>query len=179
MKMKIPLCKRGKEGDFQVKKEDFSSFPLYFRMLIFGLAIFYLPACAVSSTNTIKSDPTQIPALEPKAILKFPDIPTPSAFNFIPEESYAFESNNFRLGLLKYKGKASGDQVIVFFKEQMPMYNWHLVNVVEYGKRMLNFEKESESCIITVDGKGNKSEIMISITPKSQIIAKKSDKPIK
>lgn len=162
-----------------MKKRSSSSFPLYLRMLIFGLAIFYLPACIASSSNTKKSDPSQIPALEPKAILKFPDIPTPSAFNFIPEESYAFESNNFRLGLLKYKGKASADQVIVFFKEQMPMYNWHLVNIVEYGKRMLSFEKESESCIITVDEKGNKSDIMISITPKAQIASKKIDKPIK
>lgn len=163
-----------------MKKRRSVSFMLYLTLpIVFILAILSLSACAVSSTNTRKSDPTQIPALEPRAILKFPDIPTPSAFNFIPEESYCFESNSFRLGLLKYKGKASADQTIVFFKEQMPMYNWHLVNIVEYGKRMLSFEKESESCIITIDEKGNKSDIMISVTPKAQIASKKIDKPIK
>ena len=146
-----------------------------FSILICSL---FLLGCATTGSKT--SDPTQVAALEPAALLKFLDIPIPSAFGFIPDESYAFQSTGFRAGLLKYRGKASGDQIVVFFKEQMPMYSWHLVNIVEHGRRMLSFEKEQESCIITIDEKGNRADLTISIAPKSQALpSRKSDKPIK
>lgn len=112
-------------------------------------------------------------------MLKFSDIPMPASFVFFPEESYAFQSAGFRAGLLKYKGKASGEQTIVFFKEQMPLYNWQLMNIVEHGRRMISFEKEQEACIITIDEKGKNAEITVSIAPKSHTAYRKADKPIK
>src|SRR3989338_5206891 len=129
---------------------------IFSHLFVFRLSSFILLSLIIGCTTTYsrKSDPTQIPALEPAALLKFQDIPIPSSFAFAPDESYAFQSTNFRAGLLKYKGKATGDQVVVFFKEQMPIYNWHLVNIVEHGLRMLCFEKENETCVISVDEKG-------------------------
>lgn len=131
------------------------------------------------SAPSRRSDPTQVPSLEPAAMLKMQDVPVPAGFVFAPEESYAFQSTNFRAGLLRYKGKGAGDQVIVFFKEQMPMYGWNLVNIVEYERRLLSFEKDQETCIITVEGKDNRSVITVSIAPKSQASPRKTDKPIK
>lgn len=153
---------------------------LFFIFIYLLSSIVYLSLLSgCTTTSTRKSDPTQIPALEPAALLKFLDIPTPSAFRFVPEESYAFQSTDFRAGLLRYQGKASGDQTVIFFKEQMPMYNWHLNNIVEHGRRMLSFEKEQEACIITIDEKAGKSDITISIAPKSQAPLRKGDRPIK
>ena len=146
-------------------------------IVLFVACLMFLTGC--TTTYSRKSDPTQIPALEPAALLKFQDIPIPSGFLFTPLESYAFQSTNFRAGLLKYKGKASADQVVSFFKEQMPMYNWHLINIVEHSMRMLSFEKEQETCVITVEEKGNKSEVTLSVAPKSQGLTRKADKPIK
>ena len=153
------------------KKAHFS---LSFCLLLSVLLIF---GCATASTKS--TDPTQVPMLEPAALLKFPDLPLPANFIFTPEESYAFQSVGFRAGLLTYKGKASGDQAVVFFKEQMPLYNWQLVNIVEHGRRMLSFEKEQETCVITIDEQGNRSDVTISIAPKPQLIYRKTDKPIK
>ena len=134
----------------------------------------------ISASSAKSQDPAQIQSLEPAALLKFPDLPVPSSFRIIPEESYAFQSTNFRACLLKYRGNAKGEQTVNFFKEQMPMYNWHLVNIVEYGSRQLNLEKEQETCIITINEKGNKSIVVISVAPKSQIApSRKTDKPIK
>ncbi len=133
-------------------------------LLIFGITAFC--GCTTTYPNR-SSDATQIPALETATLLKFADIPVPAGFVFIPEESYAFQSTNFRAGLLKYRGKAIGDQLVVFFKDQMPMYNWQLINIVEYGRRMLNFEKEGETCVINIDLIGSRSDITLSIAPKS------------
>jgi hypothetical protein len=84
-----------------------------------------------------------------------------------------------RVGLLKYEGKASPDQVVNFYKEQMAMYNWNLLNVVEYGQRLLNFDRETETCIISLTPRGNNSVITITLGPKTQQVPKKAQKPIK
>lgn len=139
--------------------------------------LLFLAGCATTTTKS--SDPTQVPALEPAAFLKFSDIPVPAVFKFAPEESYAFQTTGFRAGLLKYNGKAAGEQAVVFFKEQMPLYNWQLLNIVEHGRRMLSFEKENETCIITIDEKGNQANITVSVAPKSQFSPRKTDKPIR
>ena len=149
--------------------------------MVYGLSVLLLAGCATTSTSrSSKSDPTQIPALEPAAMMKLIDVPVPSNFIFVPESSYAFQSSDFRAGLLRYRGRAVGDQAVVFFKEQMPMYNWRLINIVEYGRRILTFEKDEESCVITIDGKDNNLEVAVSVGPKSQVLQqRRTDKPIK
>ena len=161
-------------------KSRAKTFNPFFCFLFSIFCSLFLSGCATSSPMS-KSDPTQVPALEPAAMLKLNDIPVPANFVFVPEDSYAFQSSNFRAGLLRYRGKALGDQTVTFFKEQMAMYNWHLVNIVEYGRRMLTFEKEEESCVITIDGKDNRLELAISVGPKSQAPAasRRNEKTIK
>ena len=84
-----------------------------------------------------------------------------------------------RVGLLKYKGKAQAQQVVNFYREQMPMYNWSLLNVIEYGQCILNFDREQESCIINMLVKGKSITLTISVGPKSQFPKKSSNKPVK
>jgi hypothetical protein len=60
----------------------------------------------------------------------------------------------------------------------MPMYNWNLLNVVEYGERLMNFDRDMETCVISLAPKGNSVTITISVGPKPQI-PKKSKQPIK
>lgn len=116
--------------------------------------------------------------LEPQAMLKFNDVPVPVGFRLLSGDSYSFESAGMRVGLLKYQGKAKIEQVVNFYKEQMPMYNWSLLNVVEYGERLMNFARENETCIVNLSPKGNTIIATISLGPKSQI-PKKSEKPVK
>lgn len=113
--------------------------------------------------------------LEPQGTLKFSDVPVPVGFKFLAQDSYSFESAGVRVGVLKYQGKSNVDRVLNFYKEQMPMYNWNLLNVVEYGERLLNFDRQAETCIITLSCRGNNITMTISLGPKSQI-SKSSEK---
>lgn len=117
--------------------------------------------------------------LEPSTVLKFSDIPIPGGFRPLPQNSYSFESSGVRVGVLKYRGKVNPDQVVNFYKEQMPMYNWVLLNVIEYGQRMMNFDRETESCIISLEPKGSATILTISLGPKSQLQPKKPKEPVK
>lgn len=120
--------------------------------------------------------------LEPQTLLKFSDIPVPVGFKLLADESYSFESYGVRVGLLKYQGKAEMDKVVNFYKEQMEMYNWNLLNAVEYGQRMLNFDRETETCIVNLNPQGRYIISTISIGPKSErekVVVEKRTKPVK
>jgi len=145
--------------------------------------ICYLLSTALMGCSTLSdsSNPksTNPGMLEPQAILKFSDVPVPVGLKSLPSQSYSFESSGVRVGVLKYQGKNNADQLVNFYKEQMAMYNWNLVNIVEYGQRLMNFERENETCIITMEPKGSTIILTISLGPKSQITAKKAKSPVK
>jgi hypothetical protein len=145
--------------------------------IVFLFTILCLTSAVLTGCKTISDS-----RLEPQAILKFLDIPIPADLKPLPQVSYTFENAGVRVAVLKYQGRANIDQVINFFKEQMPMYNWNLVNIIEYGQRLLNFERDSETCIITMQIAGFWNEevlITISLGPKSQNLAKKAKLPVK
>lgn len=143
---------------------------------LLGCGVMGLWGCAaMSKKDKSMGGPT---LLEPQAILKFADLPIPAGFKLLPQDSYSFESSGVRVAVLKYQGKANPDRVVNFYKEQMLMYNWDLVNIIEYGQRLMNFERENETCVINLSSKGNSVILTISLGPKSQM-PRKSEKPVK
>lgn len=150
------------------------------KILVIMLASYSVIAlCGCAAISGTDRAPTNPALLEPQAVLKFSDVPVPVGFKLIPQDSYSFEASNVRVGLLKYQGKGNIEQVVNFFKEQMVMYNWDLLNAVEYGQRLLNFNRESETCIISLLPKGNNIDITVAIGPKSQQQLSKKTKPVK
>ncbi|MFA4888845.1 MAG: hypothetical protein WC628_04645 [Candidatus Omnitrophota bacterium] len=149
------------------------------KILVIALLFFSVIAFSASAALAKEAFSKESSVLEPASILKFADVPVPAGFKLMPQESYSFESAGVRVGVLRYEGKANVDLVENFFKEQMPMYSWNLLNVIEYGERMLNFERENETCIVTLVTKGRKVIITASLGPKSQVLPKKAVKPIK
>jgi len=73
------------------------------------------------------------------------------------------------VALLKYIGPKSADSVVAFYKDNMPLYDWNPINVIEYDRRVLTYENKYENCTVSVEPRGkNKSIVTISISPKSQ-----------
>ena len=102
--------------------------------------------------------------------LKFEDLPIPSRFKLLDKESFAFQNDKSRVALLKYYGGQNAEQVLAFYKEQMALFNWALVNIIEYDKKVLNYENSEESCIITIQPQGGKSMVTVALSPKSRPI---------
>lgn len=146
--------------------------------LVLSIGVLCVSLAGCGSLRSSSKDTSSSPFLEPQAAMKFSDVPVPVGFKFLAQDSYSFESSGVRVGILRYQGKANPDTVSNFFKEQMPMYNWVLLNSMEYGQRLLNFEREQESCIITMAGKGNSVTLTISVGPKSAV-KKASAKAVK
>ncbi|MDD5565341.1 MAG: hypothetical protein PHG31_00390 [Candidatus Omnitrophica bacterium] len=145
--------------------------------LIIVLCVLLLSTTGCASLSR-KDVGTQSNLLEPSMSARFTDIPAPARFKFIPKESYAFESSGVRVGVLKYRGRATADQVLNFYKEQMPMNSWMLLNIIEYNQRIMNFEKNNESCIVTLLPSGSSVTVTVYIGPISQY-PKKAGRPLK
>ena len=99
--------------------------------------------------------------------LRFSDVPAPVGFKLIHDRSLVFQTENTRVALLKYAGRAKLPDLVDFYKEQMALYNWELLNIVEYEKSVLNFARSRQTCIVTIEGKGMKKIITISVAPKA------------
>jgi len=144
--------------------------------LFFVILISFLSGCSMLDRKD--QDPSAL--LEPSTTIKFTDVPVPAGFKLMPKDSYSFETTGTRVGMLKYQGKASADQVVAFYKEQMQMYNWNLLNTIEYGERQLNFDRDNETCIVTVTPRGSSAAfVCVTLGPKSQIAHKKAEKLVK
>jgi hypothetical protein len=126
-------------------------------------AVIFTAGCATTASTQNQA----IAVLEASRTLKFCDIPVPAGFKELPHQSYLYYSGGLRVGILKYTVNAKPDQVINFFKDNMPAGNWQLVNAVEFGQRILYFEKGGESCIITVTPKTWVTQVTLVIGPKS------------
>ena len=132
-----------------------------------GILLAILVGCATSSDYQYQAEEGS--GLEVAMVLKFSDIPIPNGFRLSQNESFAFQNNELRIALLKYMGKGPAEVISNFFKEQMPLYNWSLINIVEYGNNVLNFQREEEICTITVNPQGSKTLLVISVTPRANL----------
>ena len=134
-------------------------------ILILGL-IFIATGCATTS-NSNSSGSMQAGNISIANILKFEDVPVPAGFKLIDNESFTFQNDNMRVGLLKYAGRPDANVVVNFYKEQMPIYNWDMINVIEYGQKIMNFQRADQSCIITIQPLSTRTLIAIAVAPKS------------
>ncbi|MBI4845443.1 MAG: hypothetical protein HY810_03090 [Candidatus Omnitrophica bacterium] len=112
--------------------------------------------------------------LEISTQLRFEDLPVPSGFILNRKSSFIFENNNTRMGTLNYSGKADIGILIEFYKKNMVVNGWKLINSVEFGRVILNFENNKESCLLTID-KGMLVIIDIAPISRSGVVLEEED----
>jgi len=160
---------------YAIRKHGILKSRTYVVILIFAFCVLNFLGCTMVSRKGKAGAPGM---LEPQAVFRFADIPVPVGFKLLSKDTYAFEGAGVRVGLLQYKGKADPGRAINFYKEQMPMYNWRLLNVIEYGERLMNFDREDEICNIKLIPRGRTLYITVSVGPKTQA-PKKSIRRVK
>ncbi|NQT96021.1 MAG: hypothetical protein HQ572_06175 [Candidatus Omnitrophica bacterium] len=130
--------------------------------LLMGLCI---SGCATTGGG---SDIAESPRMLDVAMaLKFEDVPMPAGFKPVAKDSFIFENDVLRVGILKYSGRAQAHQVVSFYKDQMPLYNWRFLNMMEYGKRIMNFDREDQTCIIVIEPGKMSTSVIITVAPKA------------
>ena len=135
-------------------------------IILISIIAIMLSGCASSALYKNDSADTY-KALDVSMTLKFEDVPVPAGFKPIVRESFAFENDVLRVGILKYSGRVNPDHVVNFYKDQMALYNWRFLNIVEYQRRIMSFEREDQNCIIFIEPSGMGTLLTISVAPKA------------
>ena len=142
------------------------------RISLILILIFSVAGCAAikgGDLSELEEEEGYAPtALAVTAKLRFSDVPVPAGFKLIQNKSFVFQTEGTRVALLKYSGRAKLQDLVDFYKEQMLLCNWELLNVVEYDRSVLNFERGGQTCIITIGSRGMKKIITISVAPKAK-----------
>ncbi|MCX6338772.1 MAG: hypothetical protein NTX71_02490 [Candidatus Aureabacteria bacterium] len=100
----------------------------------------------------------------------FEDIPVPAGFSLVRNDSYSFQNDVTRVGRLIYKGRSDINNVLAFFQQQMPLHGWQEMSYIDYRSSTRYYEKEGQSCILTVEPRTGWSNIRIvlSTQPKTK-----------
>lgn len=151
------------------------------RSFFLSLPLFLLLLCGCTTTSShqvssVTSEDEILPATLAASAeaSRFDDVPVPAGFKLLQDRSFVFQTEGVRVALLKYIGRAKLPELVNFYKEQMSLYNWDFLNIVEYEKSVLNFERDKQGCLINIEGNGAKKIITISLSPKNPVTSTKS-----
>lgn len=129
------------------------------------MAAMLVAGCA--TTQRRHSSTEEAPrALNVAMALKFEDVPIPSGFRAVANESFTFQNDVLRVGILRYTGGASAEHVVDFYKDQMPLYNWRFQNILEYDRRIMSFDREDQTCIIVIEPSNFNTSVTLTVAPK-------------
>lgn len=107
--------------------------------------------------------------------VQFADIPVPSAYSILTNQSYSFQGALFRNGILKYQGPVEYAFAINFFRGQLPARGWKLEKT-ERGSdsRIMYFSKGQEKLIVIVSpvSGGSRTELQLDNIDNNDLLLK-------
>lgn len=116
----------------------------FWHFAIAGSLVLVLIGCARTPEEKGEMIPT------PAATYRFEDVPIPRSLEIKKEESFIYESEAIKTGILVYAGKAKVGDLAHFFKENMGTHGWRLVSNFERDDALLTFDKPGWGCVITI-----------------------------
>jgi hypothetical protein len=89
--------------------------------------------CSVNTTLTKKNTTSdvEVKEIKPKT---FDNVPIYPDFEFVPEKSFIYESGEIKIGKLVFKGNASIDEVVNYYKATLPEEGWKPISISIFGK---------------------------------------------
>ncbi len=102
----------------------------------------------------------------PAVTHRFEDVPIPRSLGIEKEESFIYESEAIKTGILVYAGKAKVRDLVQFFKENMVIHGWKLVSNFERDDALLTFNKLGWGCVITIRPTGmERTKVEVRVGP--------------
>ena len=137
----------------------FSGFRSQIPLLAFAATALMIAGCTTAKV------PKDNASLAPQ--YRFEDVPVHPKLTIDANESFIFETQSLKAGILAYYGDESMDEVIAFFKAEMPKHAWRLVNAIEAkGTVLMNFEKKGRNALMRVSRGALKTSVEITIGPR-------------
>jgi hypothetical protein len=118
----------------------------------------------IGCARTPKEKDEMIPT--PAATYRFEDVPIPRSLEIQKEDSFIYESEAIKTGILVYAGKAKVEDLAHFFKENMGTHGWRLVSNFERNDALMTFTKAGWGCVITIVPTGmERAKVEVRVGP--------------
>ncbi len=140
----------------------------FFTLFLGILLLSFIVSCSFNNSSVESSTSISQPSQQQIANLTFEDLPVPTSMILDRENSFVYETSNYRTGVLYYTGNMSPIELSNFYKSQMSKYNWTLVSSIDYksGSQLI-FEKPGWIAVIRCEkGSFQNSRLIITIGPK-------------
>jgi hypothetical protein len=97
----------------------------------------------------------------------FNDVLVPKELNYKPDESFIYETSQFKTGSMVFsKWWIDAPSVVDFFVYHMEKDNWKLLNSFKGKESILNFSKPDKTCTIKITEKWyGSTEVEIRVGP--------------
>ena len=122
------------------------------RRFWFGFFLVWMAGMSGCDLLTYSTIPERQPDSGKPLVLsyRFEDVPIPSGMTLSRKESFIYETRDTKTGLLVYEGKGETEKLVLFFKQQMPKYQWRLISNFELHNVMLTFVKEGWIAVVYI-----------------------------
>jgi hypothetical protein len=112
-------------------------------------ALLSLASCShFNQTETAENQATEF-GPQQGAYFDFSDVKTPGSMTLDRDESFVYETNSVRAGVLALSGSASMEEILAFYEDHMPRDGWTMLSSFKYQKNVLIFTKTDKVCLIT------------------------------
>ena len=126
-------------------------------LIVTGLLMFAVGfGCSPANSNDpldaqIAGAPADQAPLAASRITAIPDLPVPASMKILKGLSSSYEGAGSRMVNYTYEGWVDILRVHRFYRDQMPVSNWHLLaDNFDRGVYKMTFSKGSEICTVTI-----------------------------
>lgn len=128
------------------------SVPLW-PVVVMLVAVLSLGGCQALRPGEAEEPGVEAPPLPPSPgmYLDFEDVQVPSGLTLNRQASFVYQSETLRTGVLTFTGPQPLEEVLSFFKENMPRDNWRLLSSFKYQKNILIYLKTGKMCLIVLE----------------------------
>lgn len=104
----------------------------------------------------------------PPIALQFASIPLPDGVVLNRDKTFIYESGSgtVKVGRLSFSLWNRADEVVEYFRNEMPGRGWQSIRIVEHDITIMLYEMENDICTIIVEPGLGKTKIEIQIGPK-------------
>lgn len=136
----------------------------YLRAMLPVLAVVMALGGCQSGGPWIRYQPEpSTPAPPAGAYLDFNDVQIPAGLKLDRIESYVYQTEALKVGVLSLTTSRPIPELVVFFQENMARDNWRQVSAFSFRKTVLLFEKEGKNCLVLMQPSGEFKQFRVEI----------------
>lgn len=128
-------------------------------MVAFLLAAsFLLTSClGLGSSEVVEEEPTYTAASPAPAMASdgvyydFEDIQIPGSLKLNRDDSFVYQSETIKTGILSFTGGKTTVDSLAFFEMNMPRDGWTMMSSFRYNKNILIYTKPGKICLVMIN----------------------------